>query len=294
MSSEPYLPSASEYIAPAPSVVAQGGILWLVPHGRPSGTEMPLLQQILPSTLSSWCASNWKRGFDLLCIIPGLILVSPVLALTAIAVRLTSPGPIIFRQQRVGRNRKLFTIYKFRTMVENSEAMGPGHTAKGDPRITFAGSVLRRFKLDELPQLYNVLRGDMSLVGPRPKLPNHDPAGMACRPGVTGAATLAFRYESRILSEVPAERIEGFYQQYIVPHKLRLDSEYMERATVLSDIRLLLATVFRIGDHITHEDLMGHKSTALFFSDPRALRTSETSIGNGSPQKILTVPALKS
>ncbi len=163
-------------------------------------------------------------------------------------------------------------------MVENSESIGPGHTAKGDPRVTPVGRVLRRFKLDELPQLYNVLRGEMSLVGPRPKLPNHDPAPMSCRPGVTGAATLAFRYEARILSEVPSERIEGFYQQYIVPHKMRLDSEYMGRATVMSDIRVLLATVFRIGQHITHEDLMRHKSMALFLTDHTALRTDEASM----------------
>jgi lipopolysaccharide/colanic/teichoic acid biosynthesis glycosyltransferase len=179
----------------------------------------------------------------------------------AIAVRLTSPGPVIFRQKRVGQNRKLFTIYKFRTMVENSEAIGPGHTAKGDPRITSLGRVLRRFKLDELPQLYNVLRGDMSLVGPRPKLPNHDPVPMACRPGLTGAATLAFRHEARILSHVPAERIERFYQQYIIPHKLMLDREYMERATVLSDIGVLLATVLRVGEHFTHEELVRSKSS---------------------------------
>lgn len=193
----------------------------------------------------------------------------------AIAVRITSPGPIIFRQQRVGQNRRLFTIYKFRTMVENSEAIGPGHTAKGDPRITFVGRVLRRFKLDELPQFYNVLRGDMSLVGPRPKLPNHDPAPMACRPGVTGAATLAFRCEARILSEVPAGRIEGFYQQYIVPRKLRLDSEYMERATVLSDISILFATVLRAGGHISHADLLNSKSIALFLSEPLGARAGE-------------------
>lgn len=240
---------------------------------------MPFQERMFASRLSSWCASNWKRAFDLLCIIPGLILVSPVLGMIAIAVRLTSPGPIIFRQQRVGQNRKLFTIYKFRTMVENSEAIGPGHTAKGDPRVTSVGRVLRRFKLDELPQLYNVLRGEMSLVGPRPKLPNHDPAPMACRPGVTGAATLAFRYEARILSEVPSERIESFYQQHIVPLKMRLDCEYMERATVVSDISVLLATVFRIGQHITHEDLMKHTSMALFLTDPAPLRTDEASMG---------------
>jgi lipopolysaccharide/colanic/teichoic acid biosynthesis glycosyltransferase len=228
---------------------------------------------------SPWCASAWRRGFDLLCIILGLILISPVLGLIAIAVRLTSPGPVIFRQQRVGRNRKLFTIYKFRTMVENSEAIGPGYTAKGDPRITFVGNVLRRFKLDELPQLYNVLRGDMSLVGPRPKLPDHDPAPMACRPGVTGAATLAFRDESRILSEVPAERIEGFYQEYVIPHKLRLDSEYMQRATILSDIRVLFATVLRIGEPITHDEMVRDKTVTLVVLDRARWTANEKMIG---------------
>ena len=272
MSTEPYFPSASEYIAPSPSVVGQVGIPWLFPHGRPSETEMPLQQQILPSRLSSWCASNWKRGFDLLCIIPGLIIVSPVLGMIAIAVRLTSPGPVIFRQQRVGQNRELFTIYKFRTMVENSEAIGPGHTAKGDPRITFVGRVLRRFKLDELPQLYNVLRGDMSLVGPRPKLPNHDPAPMACRPGVTGAATLAFRDEARILCKVPAGRLETFYQEHIVPFKLRLDTDYMQVATLASDIGVLLATVLRLGKHVTHEDLVQPNGRPHLWGNPRSLR----------------------
>jgi lipopolysaccharide/colanic/teichoic acid biosynthesis glycosyltransferase len=279
LSSEPYLPPASEYIAATPSLVTRGGVPWLVPNDKSAETETLFQQQILHLGHSSWCASAWKRGFDLMCIIPGLILVSPVLGVIAIAVRLTSPGPVIFRQQRVGQNRKLFTIYKFRTMVENSETTGPGHTAKGDPRITSIGRILRLFKLDELPQLYNVLRGDMSLVGPRPKLPNHDPAPMACRPGVTGAATLAFRYESRILSEVPVERIERFYQQYIVPHKLRLDSEYMERATLLSDISVLFATVLRAGEHITHEDLLKSKSVTLLPRGPAFSRTDKPLIG---------------
>ncbi len=280
MSSEPYLPPSPEYLAGAPSRVRQIGVPWLVPNGGPAEIQMPFRQQILASRLSSWCASIWKRAFDLLCVVPGLILFSPILGIIAIAVRLTSPGPIIFRQQRVGQNRKLFTIYKFRTMVENSEAIGPGHTAKGDPRITSFGRVLRRFKLDELPQLYNVLRGDMSLVGPRPKLPNHDPAPMACRPGVTGAATLAFRHEARILAKVPAERIEGFYQQYIAPHKVRLDSKYMERATILSDIGVLFATVLRVGEHITHEDLVRSKAITLFLREPAILRPNEELIGS--------------
>ncbi len=141
-------------------------------------------------------------------------------------------------------------------MVENSESIGPQHTAAGDPRITPIGLFLRRFKLDELPQLFNVLEGDMSLVGPRPKLPNHDAAPIVCRPGVTGAATLAFRDEQSILREVPAERIESFYQEYVAPRKFALDSNYMSRATLGSDVHLLSATLLRAGKHLTHQDLL--------------------------------------
>jgi lipopolysaccharide/colanic/teichoic acid biosynthesis glycosyltransferase len=206
--------------------------------------------------LSPWSESIWKRVFDLVCVLPALILISPILGLIAITIRLTSPGPIIFRQRRVGRWGELFTIYKFRTMVENSEAMGPGHTATGDPRITWIGRFLRRFKLDEFPQLYNVLRGDMSLVGPRPKLPNHDLLPMACRPGVTGAATRAFRHEARILCNVPAGRLESFYQESIVPLKLRMDADYMGKATLSSDLGVLVATVLQLGEYVTHEDLL--------------------------------------
>lgn len=216
--------------------------------------------------LSPWCASRWKRVFDLACVIPALFLLLPWLGIIALAVRLTSSGPIIFRQQRAGRNRRLFTIYKFRTMVENSELIGPGHTAKGDPRITPIGNFLRRFKLDELPQLYNVLIGDMSLVGPRPKLPHHDQTSLRCRPGITGAATLAFRNEQHILSEVPPERLESFYQEHVVPCKIRLDADYMRRATLVSDVRMLAATLLRFGKHLEHQD--------LFSSDTNSNRTS--------------------
>lgn len=205
---------------------------------------------------SPWCSSAWKRIFDLACVLPALVLLSPLLGLVALAVRLTSSGPVIFRQQRTGQHRTLFTIYKFRTMVENSEAFGPRHTAKGDPRITPIGGLLRRFKLDELPQLYNVLRGDMSLVGPRPKLPDHEHTQMACRPGVTGAATLAFRNEQHILCEVPSERLETFYREHVVPLKIKLDAEYMEKATLLSDIEVMFSTLFSHDSYRNIQELM--------------------------------------
>ncbi len=255
MSTEIYLPQPPESVIAHHRFPAIERTKWLNP-ADPFADEY--LDSALTCRLSGWCMSDWKRVFDLVCVIPALILISPFLAIVAIAVRMTSPGPVIFRQQRAGQHRKLFTIYKFRTMVENSEAIGPGHTAIGDPRITPVGNLLRRFKLDELPQLYNVFRGDMSLVGPRPKLPHHDHTFMVCRPGVTGAATLAFRDEQHILCAVPAERLEAFYQEHVIPRKIQLDAEYMSRASLGSDIRVLLATVLSIGKYLDGENRFSH------------------------------------
>jgi lipopolysaccharide/colanic/teichoic acid biosynthesis glycosyltransferase len=140
-------------------------------------------------------------------------------------------------------------------MVEDSEGMGPEHTAIGDPRITPIGHFLRRFKLDELPQLYNVLKGDMSLVGPRPKLPDHELTAMTCRPGVTGAATLAFRNEQHLLCRVPAGHLATYYREHIIPLKMHLDTDYMRAATLASDLHVLFVTVLGIGQRLTHEDL---------------------------------------
>jgi len=163
----------------------------------------------------------------------------------ALCVRLTSPGTAFFTQYRVGRGGRHFRIYKFRTMSSGSEINGPGLTRNGDCRITGMGLWLRKLKLDEFPQFYNVLRGDMSLVGPRPKLPQY--AGivdMPYRPGVTGAASLAFRREEEILSRVHPSRMDNFYHQHIRPLKARMDVRYMCRATFWSDMRLVGATLF--------------------------------------------------
>lgn len=259
LSTEIYLPPSSGFVLASPTYAPHGNSPWLAPAEKQPETKIGSRDERHPSKLSPWCASIWKRAFDLACVIPALVIISPVLGIIAIVVRLTSPGPVIFRQRRAGQHRRLFTIYKFRTMVEKAETIGSGHTATLDPRITPIGRFLRRFKLDELPQLYNVLRGDMSLVGPRPKLPNHERIPMACRPGVTGAATLAFRYEASILCEVAAGLLEAFYQEHVVPLKLELDADYMQRATCISDILLLLATVLQLGKHLTHEDLVQTK-----------------------------------
>lgn len=208
--------------------------------------------------VSSWCVSSMKRFFDLICVVPTLILITPLLGIIAVAVRVSSSGPIIFRQQRAGRHRKLFTIYKFRTMITNSELAGPGLTAIGDPRIISIGHFLRHFKLDELPQLFNVLRGDMSLVGPRPKLPELESTSMPCRPGVTGAATLSFRKEQQLLREIPVDQIEIFYSKYIAPTKVKLDADYMSSATFRSDLKVLCSTVTGCGEHSTRESLIAY------------------------------------
>lgn len=249
MSTDFYIPQTQE------SIVARRQFI-IENFSCPAPTELSdeKLEDLSDRPISPWCNSARKRIFDLVCVVPALILISPLLALLAVAVRCTSKGPIIFRQQRAGQHRKLFVIYKFRTMVQNSEAIGPDHTSKDDPRITPVGKILRRFKLDELPQLYNVLLGDMSLVGPRPKLPHHDNTSMNCRPGVTGAATLAFLHEQHILCEVPQERLEEFYQEHVVPLKLLLDAKYQSRATFFSDLRIVVATLLRTETSLSFRD----------------------------------------
>jgi lipopolysaccharide/colanic/teichoic acid biosynthesis glycosyltransferase len=140
---------------------------------------------------------------------------------------------------------ELFTIYKFRTMEAHSQPKGLSVTRHGDRRITSVGRLLRRYKLDELPQLVNVLRGDMSLVGPRPKLPDHQHRQAQCmpfRPGITGAATLVFRCEEEMLRQIPEEQIEAFCKYKLTPYKTNLDYEYAERATFGSDLALMMRT----------------------------------------------------
>jgi lipopolysaccharide/colanic/teichoic acid biosynthesis glycosyltransferase len=191
---------------------------------------------------SRWCLSRTKRIVDLSIALAVLALLAlPMLAI-AICVRLTSRGPAFFVQKRVGRGGQLFRIYKFRSMTRGSGA-GPGHTRGNDRRITAFGRLLRRFKLDELPQFYNVLRGDMSLVGPRPKLPLHEPIpDMPYRPGITGAATLAFRHEEHILNGIHANQLDHFYDKQIKPLKSYMDLHYMSQATLWTDIRMIAAT----------------------------------------------------
>jgi len=171
-----------------------------------------------------------------------------MLSIVAIAVRLTSAGPVFFRQQRVGNNGRRFTILKFRTMIYDANAAYHAVTTDGNQPFTPLGPFLRRSKLDELPQIINVLCGDMSLVGPRPKMPEHAMGDFPCRPGITGAATIAFAREESLLDPIPEHELENFYHRVVLPAKRRLDAEYMSGATFLSDLKLILKSILRRWD----------------------------------------------
>jgi lipopolysaccharide/colanic/teichoic acid biosynthesis glycosyltransferase len=220
-----------------------------VDHSRVSSREYdyviaaPSLSAVNVAQASRWSVSNAKRFLDIIASLIALLLLSPFMFALSLLVGLTSSGPVFFAQRRVGSHGRLFTIFKFRTMeVAPAQQAGPAITVHGDRRVTRVGAILRRYKLDELPQFYNVLSGDMSLVGPRPKLPHHEGMKMPFRPGLTGAATLAFRCEEEMLRSVPPQELDKFYDRTVKPLKARLDSEYMERATLISDLVLILST----------------------------------------------------
>ena len=190
------------------------------------------------------------RLLDLVLALPALLLLSPFLLVVGVCVKLTSRGPALFAQQRVGRGGRRFQLYKFRSMRVAPAGSGDLVTGRDDPRITPLGRWLRRTKLDELPQLWNVVRGDMSLVGPRPEVPRY----VACytprqrqvleaRPGITDPATLAFRDEEDLLAAVPADQRESYYLRQLLPRKLELNRQYLERRGVWSDLGVLVRTL---------------------------------------------------
>jgi lipopolysaccharide/colanic/teichoic acid biosynthesis glycosyltransferase len=189
-----------------------------------------------------------KRTFDLFWSLLGLALLSPLLVLVALAVKLEDGGPVFFRQSRIGRGGGPFRIWKFRTMVVDAERLGRSITVGEDPRITRAGRFLRRTKLDEFPQLLNVVAGDMSLVGPRPEVPKYvdlytedQRAILALRPGITDLASIKYRHESELLAE--AQNPDETYVQTILPDKLRINQAYAAQAGLWSDFLVILATL---------------------------------------------------
>ena len=190
-----------------------------------------------------------KRLYDILLSTVGLVLLCPVLLLLCILVKAGDGGPIFYRQRRVGRGGELFGIWKFRTMIVDADKKGLGITKGGDSRITPVGRFLRRFKLDELPQLWNVLHGEMSFVGPRPEVPRYvelynpeQRAILNLKPGITDLATLEFRNEEELLRG--AEDTERFYVEECMPRKIALNLEYASKANIWRDTLIILQTVF--------------------------------------------------
>jgi lipopolysaccharide/colanic/teichoic acid biosynthesis glycosyltransferase len=191
-----------------------------------------------------------KRLMDLLFAVGGLLLFAPLLVVVALAIKLDSPGPVFFRQERVGRGGRPFFIHKFRTMHVAAEARGPLVTVgAGDARITRIGRWIRARRFDELPQFIDVLKGDMSIVGPRPEVPRYValyPAEarsrvLSVKPGITDPAALAFRNEGELLAR--AADPEREYVEVILPQKLRHAMAYADSATVWTDLRLIGRTL---------------------------------------------------
>lgn len=190
----------------------------------------------------------FKRIFDIFFSFIGLLLLIPVFLVISLIIKFRSPGPIIFKQKRVAKGGRLFTIYKFRTMYMNHQ--GGTVSVRGDKRITSLGSFLRKYKLDELPELWNVLKGDMSLVGPRPDVPEYyeklkgeEKEILKLRPGITGPATLKYANEEELLASFPDP--QRLNDEVLWPDKIRINLEYYYNRTFIGDIEIIMKTVFR-------------------------------------------------
>jgi lipopolysaccharide/colanic/teichoic acid biosynthesis glycosyltransferase len=189
-----------------------------------------------------------SRAFDFFSSLLILLIFSPLFPIIALLIKLDSPGEVFYRARRAGKHGKIFRLYKFRSMTTGAAEDGPGITAKADPRVTRTGRWLRRYKLDELPQLINVLRGEMSLVGPRPEDPRfvarYTPQQrrvLEVRPGITSPASLKFRDEENLLEGADWE---VKYIQRIMPEKIRLELEYLQKRSFWSDMGILWRTAW--------------------------------------------------
>jgi lipopolysaccharide/colanic/teichoic acid biosynthesis glycosyltransferase len=192
-----------------------------------------------------------KRLFDVVAASTALVFSMPIFVVVALAIKLESEGPVFFKQTRVGKDRRPFTMYKFRKFPITYDGMGPGVTVANDYRLTWVGKILERLKLDELPQFFNVLRGEMSLVGPRPETPNFvehysesDCRVLEAKPGIFGVNQLLFRREAELYPE--GVDPEVFYVDEIMPKKLVNDIEYIERASFVTDLVLLVRCIWNV------------------------------------------------
>lgn len=192
-----------------------------------------------------------KRFFDICMSIFGLIILSPIFLIIAVLIKINSKGAVFFRQTRVGLNGKEFKIYKFRTMVTDAEKKGMQITVGNDSRVTSIGKIIRKCKMDEIPQLINVLIGDMSFVGPRPEVPKYvemyneaDKEILMIRPGITDIASIEYRNENEILGK--SENPEKTYIEEVMPAKIKFNKEYLSNISIKYDIYLIIKTVVAI------------------------------------------------
>ena len=190
------------------------------------------------------------RLLDVVAAALGLLVLSPLLLLIALMIKRDSAGPVFYLGRRVGQHGRLFRLYKFRTMIAAADRMGPGITRANDERVTRVGRFLRHYKLDELPQLINVLKGEMNLVGPRPEDPRYVSNYSAeqrrllrARPGITSPASLHFRREESLLK---GSNWEQTYVEHILPRKLAMELAYLEERSLWRDLRLILLTIWRL------------------------------------------------
>lgn len=199
----------------------------------------------------AFVADSMKRLFDVVLSLVGLLLVAPLLLLIAVLIKLASPGPILYRGVRVGQLGRPFRILKFRTMVVDAERRGGSATAEDDPRVTSIGKLLRRYKLDELPQLGNVLLGDMSFVGPRPEIQKYidrytqeEKGILKLRPGITDWASIWNSNEAAVLEG--SNDPEGTYEELILPTKIALQLKYLQDHSFVTDLKILFHTFAKL------------------------------------------------
>jgi lipopolysaccharide/colanic/teichoic acid biosynthesis glycosyltransferase len=192
-----------------------------------------------------------KRLFDIVASLIGLIIVSPFFILIAIAIVIESKGGVFYKQVRVGKNNLDFKLFKFRTMRPNSEKLGLLTVGGRDPRVTIVGYYLRKYKLDELPQLLNVILGDMSLVGPRPEVRKYvdlynqeQKKVLMVKPGITDYASILYSKENELLAT--AENPEALYINEIMPHKLKLNMQYINNPGIITDLKIIFKTIIKI------------------------------------------------
>ena len=192
-----------------------------------------------------------KRIFDITLSLIGLMVMLPLFAIIAILIKIDSPGPIFYKHRRIGKNFKPFGVYKFRTMIKDADKIGPQITSGGDTRITRIGKLLRKTKIDELPQLLNVLKGEMSLVGPRPEVEKYVNLYredykeiLKVRPGITDISSITYRDEEAVLED--KEDPEWFYKTILLPRKISLAKEYIRKSSLFYDIKLILLTLVKI------------------------------------------------